>query len=409
MPAKGGDSPYGGGGGGTPLNAAGASATGYGAGGSGASSYSSSTTFAGGAGAPGIVVITEYGLTSLGSSTAASGAVRYDLPQGLTGTQQAQGRANIGVLKKNYIINGAMMVSQENGTTAGTITGYYPVDQWVSLISLSGGAVKFEQTNSASTPPGRLSAAGSPNRLRTTVTAAQATIGSSYVILTQKIEGLRTTDLLLGTAAAKTVTVQLGVNAPAGTYAVTLYNPSQSNAGGGTFTIAAGEAGTDVVKTVVVSSGMAAGTWPIDNTAGMLVWVTLAATGQANLLATNGAVFELFDVSLTEGTVVPPFVVPDYASELAACQRYYQLLDVPISGLNIGLSAGASSVMWNFAEFMTEMRSAPTSALKVSGSLNNATVSVGGATIRAIRVDVTAVAAGAFYAAGMTISANARL
>jgi hypothetical protein len=41
-------------------------------------------------------------------------------------------------------------------------------------------------------------------------------------------------------------------------------------------------------------------------------------------MGTLGNVFHLFDVSLTEGTVAPPFVVPDYASELTLCQRYYE-------------------------------------------------------------------------------------
>ena len=63
-------------------------------------------------------------------------AVRYDLPQGLTANQMAQGRANIAVLKKNYIINGAMMVSQENQTTAGTGAGtFYPADQFTSAYA----------------------------------------------------------------------------------------------------------------------------------------------------------------------------------------------------------------------------------------------------------------------------------
>ena len=30
----------------------------------------------------------------------------------------------------------------------------------------------------------------------------------------------------------------------------------------------------------------------------------------------NGNAFELFDVSLTEGSVAPPFVVPDYAERV---------------------------------------------------------------------------------------------
>jgi hypothetical protein len=50
----------------------------------------------------------------------------------------------------------------------------------------------------------------------------------------------------------------------------------------------------------------------------------LATSNQFNFMGTNGNTFELFDVSLTEGSVAPPFVVPDYASELLACQRYWR-------------------------------------------------------------------------------------
>ena len=64
------------------------------------------------------------------------GAVRYDLPQGLTANQTAQARANIAVTKKNYVINGGMQISQENGTTAGTTNSYYPVDMfYISFIN----------------------------------------------------------------------------------------------------------------------------------------------------------------------------------------------------------------------------------------------------------------------------------
>jgi len=86
------------------------------------------------------------------------------------------------------------------------------------------------------------------------------------------------------------------------------------------------------------------GTWATDNTIGLfLVWALMvgstfqAASGawtapnnvfgssnQFNFLATNGNVFELFDVSLTEGSVAPPFQVPDYVDELVACRRYYK-------------------------------------------------------------------------------------
>lgn len=55
-------------------------------------------------------------------------AVRYDAMQTLTAAQKSQARANIDMLKKNYIINGGMQISQENGTTAVSANGSYPVD-----------------------------------------------------------------------------------------------------------------------------------------------------------------------------------------------------------------------------------------------------------------------------------------
>lgn len=236
-----------------------------------------------------------------------------------TATQKAQARANIDVLKKNYIINGAMMISQENGTTAGTTSGYYPADQW-SILTSAIGTGTFSAVQVAST-----SLAGSPNRLRLTVTAAQATVGSSLVYFQQKIEGYRVADLQWGTASAKTVTFQVGIKAPvAGTYVVQISNTIPDASAAGTITIGAGEVNTDVVKAVTLT-GTTSGTWAKDNTAGFLVQVFLMHSSQtANVFATNGNVFELFDVGLYEGSAAPAFMVPDRANELSLSQDYWE-------------------------------------------------------------------------------------
>jgi hypothetical protein len=47
-------------------------------------------------------------------------------------------------------------------------------------------------------------------------------------------------------------------------------------------------------------------------------------------------VFELFDVSLTVGSAAPSFVVPDFASELLKCQRYWE------SSLSYGVTSPAT-------------------------------------------------------------------
>lgn len=259
-------------------------------------------------------------LSEVNPATASAnlGVVRYGGAQSLTAAQQAQARANVGMTKKNYLLNSAMMVSQENGTTAGTTSGYYPADMWTIQTSAMGTGT-FSAAQVASSSP-----AGSPNRLRLTVTAAQATVGSSLVYLQQKIEGYRVADLQWGTASAKTITFQVGVKAPvAGTYVVQISNAIPDAFQSGFITIGAGEVNTDVVKSVVLT-GVTSGTWNKDNTAGFLVQLFLMHSAQtANVFATNGNVFEMFDVGLYEGSSAPTFQVPDFSLELSNCKRYY--------------------------------------------------------------------------------------
>lgn len=273
-------------------------------------------------------------------------------------------RAVAGLAKKNYLLNGAMMVSQQNGTTAGTTLSYYLADQW-SVEGTALGTAAFSAAQVTSATPG-----GSPNRLRVTVTAAQATIGSSFLWLQQKIEGYRAADLGWGTASAKSITFQLGVKAPvAGTYTVQVVNSVSSSSASGTFTIAAGEVNTDVVKTVTIA-GPTTGAWTKDNTAGIVLEVLLLAAGQANVFATNGNVFELFDAGAYEGNIAPPFAVPDYAHELSLCRRYWQKsydYAVALGTINTagseGTFLGASSATFNIAaihpRFKISMRAAP--------------------------------------------------
>ena len=314
----------------------------------------------------------DYVDTSAATGLAAK-AVRYDAAQTLTSAQKAQARSNIDMLKKNYIINGAMQVSQENGTTAATANGYYPVDQFMAQFS-DAGFRNFHQ--SANPTPG-----GSPYRIRTTVSTADASVAAlDFYRITHTIEGLRITDLKSGSATAKTVTLQFGVKAPAGTYCVSFNNAGDTRSYVAEYIIAAGEANTDVVKSVTLTLDTT-GTWATDNTLGIRVsWALMVGStfqtaagawaagnfmgspNQFNFMGTAGNVFELFDVSLTEGTVAPPFQVPDYASELALCQRYFET--IYFGSLNQILHSGVltGAISYSKWSFKVRKRATPTSA-----------------------------------------------
>lgn len=233
----------------------------------------------------------------------------------ITSYQRADGSSVVPPpsVARNRIVNGDMRVSQENGTTSGTTNGRYPVDQWSQQFVSSTGVLTVSQI--ASVTP-----AGSPNRLRATVTTADASLApGEFWVLTQPLEGSNIVDFQWGTAAAKQVVVRFGFRAPAGTYAVSLQNynggtPNRSFVA--TFTITAGQTNTDTVQTVAVP-GSTSGTFLTgDGVVGVTLNVTLASgstfqgsagwnngnfygtSAVSNGMANPGAIFELFDVGL---------------------------------------------------------------------------------------------------------------
>jgi hypothetical protein len=277
--------------------------------------------------------------------------------------------------KKNYILNGGMTVSQENGLTSSSVNGYYPVDQFFAFNSFAG-VLNAAQVASA-TP------SGSPNRIRLTVGTADTSVGASdNGGIIQSIEGYRITDLLFGTSSAKIVVLRFGVRAPAGTYCVAFRNSGAARSYVAEYTISAGEANTDVVKTVVVP-GDQAGTWLTNNTLGVQIswcimsgttyqttagsWTSgnyIASPNQSNLMATVGNVFELFDVGLYQGRVDPGFWVPDYVSELLLCQRYYERTTFA------GIFLGGGSFSQIYAPiYWVEKRGSATAVLPASTNL----------------------------------------
>jgi hypothetical protein len=165
--------------------------------------------------------------------------------------------------RKNYIVNGAMMVSQENGVTAGTTQAFYAADQWFNSSSMSGFSFA---TVAVSTP------SGSPNRLRYTVTTAHPTpAAGDYNVVIQHIEGSRMVDLQFGQGVSKNITLRFGVKAPAGTYSVIITNIAQTRSIITDYVISASEANTDVVRTITVPVD-SIGTWLNTNAGSMAIF-----------------------------------------------------------------------------------------------------------------------------------------
>jgi hypothetical protein len=275
------------------------------------------------------------------------------------------------VVKKNYVINGAMRISNQWGPIAITANAGYPVDQFQLATLGTTGVVSVQQVVSMS--PG-----GSPNRLRATVTTADASVGAGeYVLIQHVIEGTRIADLLFGSSGAKDVCIRFGCKGPAG---LVLGGSILNGPGNRSRPFSFVCTGVDQVVTVPLS-GDQSGTWPVDVTRGMVIDFALMAgsnyqqpTGswiagtafshplQGNFMATVGNVFELFDVGLYPGTSAPPYTLPDLDHEQRECNRYVQRIDAFI----IPGYGTAANTLYATAFFQDEMRAVP--AITFSGT-----------------------------------------
>jgi hypothetical protein len=242
---------------------------------------------------------------------------------------------------KNRIINGNMIISQRNGTTATSQTnGSYSLDRWYSL-SYDGSVTtgKYTVTQSSTAPTGFI------NSLLVTSSAATSSGVNDIYAIGQAIEGYNIADLGWGTASAKTVTLSFWVRSSVtGTFGAFIRNAALDYSYPTTYTISA--ANTWEQKSITIPAPTS-GTWPTNNGAGLYVWFQLqvgsnlvatpnawttsgvyGASGCVNFLNTNGATFYVTGVQLEVGTTATNFDFRSYGTELQLCQRYFEVSDL---------------------------------------------------------------------------------
>ena len=233
---------------------------------------------------------------------------------------------------KNRIINGNMVISQRNGTTATTTADDYPVDRF-QIANVS--AATFSAVQSTTAP------AGFNNSFYFNVTAADSSVtGSDRTFIRQRIEGYNIADLGFGTASAKTITLSAWVySSVTGTFGGAILNNAEDRSYAFTYSIASANTWTQISVTI---AGDTSGTWLTTNGRGMNVLFSLgmgsslttaagswtagqfySANGCTNLISTNGANFYITGVQLEVGSTATSFDYRPYGTELNLCQRYY--------------------------------------------------------------------------------------
>jgi hypothetical protein len=292
----------------------------------------------------------------------------------------------LGISFKNRLINGAMVISQYNGTSsvsnlAGALT--WSVDRWKANC---GAANKFtmQQNAGSVTPP-----AGFSNYLGLTSSSAYTSGSSDYFYLSQTIEGYNIADLNWGTANAKTITVSFWVRASVtGTYGGIIINSNGTANYPFSFTVNASNTWQYITITVV---GPTFGTWNSTNGSGLEfrfdlgngsdyttgtagVWSASFGypSGTVKLVATNGGTLYLTGTQIEVGTQATTFDYRSYGTELSLCQRYFWRISAVTSG---NYCAVGSGVMFNstqaqcYLKYPTTMRTSPTISILITGGM----------------------------------------
>ena len=284
--------------------------------------------------------------------------------EGLTRTSQYAHR--------NRIHNGGMTIAQRIGDTETTLTHNNwtkTLDRW-KVYENTEAVMTVQRTHGTYATAGTVPSSYSAQRLK--VTTADTSLSSSQQsMLAQIIEGFNWQDLRWGTSAAKSVTLSFSVLATGssagnvtGTYCVQCTNAGYYNrAYIKEYTIDA----INVWKRVTLTfPGDTSGSWDTQNDASCrFAWFLAAGTdhhgsadswgafkattsNQKNFLGNVNNMLFITDVQVEEGTVATPFETKPFSTELALCQRYYEIVS-PTGGLacwSWGGNVGSTNVFW---------------------------------------------------------------
>ena len=294
---------------------------------------------------------------------------------------------------------------QQRGAGAWTSLGAYTADRWGT-----GGVsdtVSFSVVALADADRAQIGDESASSALQNVFTGNAA--GGAYSNVNQPIERLRRLSgkavTLSFWAKCASGALKLGINA------LLKYGTGGSPTAAG-WAMAAGQGVTLSATWARYTVSLA-----IPSTAG----ATFGTNGDDSLLlcliyssgATNNAVFgspgvqsgtiQLWGVQLEIGTAATPLEKMDPRMDLANCQRFYQAFSqVMVSGYN---SAGATN--WSDFSYLQQMRAVPSVAFANTTYANGSSLSVNGATLAHVRLQMTVGSAGASYSiSDMLLSAD---
>jgi hypothetical protein len=244
--------------------------------------------------------------------------------------------------RRNIVYNGEMKVAQRSASVAGlgAATGYFTLDRW--NINTNNSAGRFTMTQTADGP------AGFANCLKLDCTTADTSIAASeYLSIKQKFEGQDLQQLHKGIATAKQVTVSFYVKANAVfTFGVELADIDNQRQITKLFDTTTGWVRHEVTYAADVDDGSSpfdddngqsldlnfwlhAGSTYTSGTLNTAAWADVTAANRVagidSFYSSTDNEFFITGVQMEIGDTATPFEHRSYGTELALCQRYYEI------------------------------------------------------------------------------------
>ena len=236
---------------------------------------------------------------------------------------------------RNEIINGDFRINQRVFTST-TTTGTYGLDRW--YLETNTGTSTYSTQSFAL---GNVISGYEPTNFARVVTSGQSATGS-FSLLTQQIEDVRN-------LAGQTATVSFWAKAASGTPKVAVTLDQLFGSGGspsstvnnlmGTVTLSTSWTRYILTATVASISGKTIGTTANTSALRLRLWVSGGSdlNPSAQSIGAQNNTFDFWGVQVEPGTIATPFEQRPIGTELALCQRYFQIyIDPPLRGAASG-------------------------------------------------------------------------
>jgi hypothetical protein len=248
------------------------------------------------------------------------------------------------VAGKNKIINGDFGIWQRGTTT--TSVGYFTADRW--YCGTDSTATFSQQTHT----PGAAPVAGYEGQyfMRLAKNA-----GGSYIDMRQYVENVRT-------LAGQTVTLSFWARCGSGTESLEPYYSQDFGSGG-----SAGVSNSVTAQTITTSWARYSFTFTLPSISGKTIgansFTLIYAARSIN--SSSARTIDVWGVQLEAGSTATAFqtATGSLAGELAACQRYYQVLGDNIYELIYGGYMTSGTVGYISFPYPVTMRTTPTGTL----------------------------------------------